>query len=905
MDFKVPDRNVSREAGETGVVGCTRPPGSGHASGPDLAVTRLAVEHAANAIFWITSDGRCVYANRSTCRMLGYSKDELLDTTVADLDLDFPPRRWPGFWASLRESDALEFTSVYRAKDGRVFPVEIAASLFEWDGEEYVVASAREITERRESERALREGQERLKILFEYAPDAYYLSDLGGRFVDVNRAAEELTGRSRVDLIGRSFLTLGLLDPAEVPKAARALSLNALGRPTGPGEFVLTRADGSTVWAEIRTYPLQIQGEFLILGIARDVTSRKRAEKELRLTQFTMDQAMDSVFWISMDGRFIHANEVACAELGFSVPQLQRKNVWDVDPNYDARKWRDLFDRIRIGGSETFTSEIIPGDGATVPVEVAISHLDFEGEEFAVALVRNIRERLLVNKAVERSEAEFRAIFEEAPYGILRTSKRGEVLMGNPALAEMLGYGHPRDLVGLDMGSQVWVSEEDRSGTVAVALQEGKIKSRTALWRRKDGEEITVRLSSRIVHDENGEVSFFEDMVEDISDQVRLEDQLRQAQKMEAVGQLTGGIAHDFNNLLSVILLNTELVRGSMEGDRELSLEDLQEVEDAARKAAAMTRKLLGFSRRAALTRMSVDLSGVVEEISSLLRRLLPENINLVVSTPPTAPRVEADRASIEQMILNLATNARDAMTSGGSMTIAVEQKDFVDRDTEEYPWIVPGSYVGILVRDTGVGMDGATQDRLFEPFFTTKPVGEGTGLGMAMVYGLTKQHGGFVLVNSEVDRGTEVGLYFPVAKRPEQKAPMPKRQVQPQAGTETILLVEDEDALRRSGKRVLERFGYAVLLAEDGREGLEVYRAHRNQVDLIISDMVMPRLGGAELYRALRDEGVEVPFLIVSGYTGDEATERRLLDPGVPILAKPWDIGDLLHHVRGVLDQE
>ena len=903
MDSRVARNELSSTTGGAVIGSLPAPDGVVPKPVFDPEVTRLAVEHAAIPILWITQDGHCGYANQAASRMLGYSKEELLQSTVSDLDLDFPPKRWPGFWDSLRDTTSLEFTSVYRSKDGRIFPVEIVASHFEHDGVEYAVASAREISERREAEKILRESQERLKVLFEYAPDAYYLSDLGGKFVDANRAAEDLVGYSRFDLIGRSFLTLGLLDPEQIPAAARTLSLNALGRPVGPGEVVLTRQDGTRVWVEIRTYPLQVQGEYLILGIARDITARKKAERELRLTQFTVDRAVDSVFWAGPDGRLLHANNAACRGLGYSRDQLLKKDIWEIDPNSTPEAWAELLARIREGGSETFTSEQVGEDGNRTPVEIAISHLEFEGEEYAVAFTRNIRERLLVERAVERSEAEFRAIFEQSPYGILRTRGNGEVLMANPAMAEMLGYGSPRDLRSVNMERDVWVRPSDRLRLVEAAFGTGKIEGEAVLWRRKDGEEITVRLSSRLVRDERGELEFFQDMVEDISEQVRLEDQLRQAQKMEAVGQLTGGIAHDFNNLLSVILLNSDLVRNAIETGNPFPMEDLEEVEEAARKAAAMTKKLLGFSRRASLTLIPTDLSRVVTNISTLLRRLLPENIQLAVEGEEGLPVVEADVGSVEQMILNLATNSRDAMPHGGTLSLAVGRRVITAEEAQDRSWMVPGTFVGIRVGDTGIGMDEATLERVFEPFFTTKPVGEGTGLGMAMVYGLTKQHGGFVNVQSVPNQGTWVELLFPLSLATAERRPSRKRDAGPQVGTETILLVEDEEALRRSGKRVLERFGYAVLLAADGIEGLEVFRENRGEIDLVVSDMVMPRLGGAELYRALRDEGEDVPFLMVSGYTGEEATERKILDPGVPILPKPWDISDLLSHVRGLLD--
>jgi PAS domain S-box-containing protein len=854
-------------------------------------------------IFWIMPDGRFAYANEAAGRMLGYPPEEIRGALAADLHIDFPPEHRPDFWEDLREGGALDFSSILRSREGRIFPVELAVSYCLHEGVEYAVTSAKEISERRETERALRESQERLKVLFEYAPDAYYLSDLGGKFVDANRAAEELTGYARYDLIGRSFLDLKLVDSEQIPLVARALSFNALGRPMRPGELLLTRKDGGRIWAEVRTYPLRIQGEYLILGIARDVTARKTAERELRLTQFTMDQAVDPVFWVALDGAILNANEAASRSLGYKLSQLLGKKVWEIDPTFDTQRWALLMERLRDEGPETFTSEHLTADGTLTPVEIMVSHVEFEGEEFVVASTRNIRERLLVEKAVERSEAEFRAIFEESPYGILRTSVDGEVLMANPAMAEILGYGVPEELKKLQMGRDVWAEEGEREEEVARARETGRIDGEKVRWRRKDGEEITVRLSSRLVRSDHPGGDYFEDMVEDVSEQVRLEEQLRQAQKMEAVGQLTGGIAHDFNNLLSVILLNSELVRTALEAGNPIPLDDLAEVEEAARKAAAMTRQLLGFSRKAALTKVPTDLGEVVGNLSAFMRRLLPENIRHEVEIESPIPLVEADIRSVEQILINLATNARDAMADGGALTLRVRAIPVGEEDAGDRPWVIPGTYVEVSAQDTGSGMDQATLKKVFEPFFTTKGMGQGTGLGMAMVYGLTKQHGGFVHIDSGLGEGTRVELLFPVTQENRTAPSKKERTEKPQTGNETILLVEDEEALRRSGKRVLERFGYTVVLAADGEEGLREFRSNREGIDLVISDMVMPNLGGAELYRALRDEGEMVPFLMVSGYTGDESMDRKLLDPGVMILPKPWDISDLLKQVRGLLD--
>jgi PAS domain S-box-containing protein len=606
-----------------------------------------------------------------------------------------------------------------------------------------------------------------------------------------------------------------------------------------------------------------------------------------------------------MDGRILDVNGAAVASLGYAKRNLVGKPIWELDPAVEPAEWAARREKIRSSGGMTFTSDHRCADGSLSPVEIAASHLEFEGEEFVVAFTRNIRERLQVERAVERSEADFRGLFEKAPYGIFRRTAEGQILMANPAFAEMLGYGDPGDLVSLRMGRDIWAEEEEWEEMAGRALDEAGLGGVHVTWKRRDGARITVRLYSRLVKNEEDEVEFFEEMAVDISDRVQLEEQLRQAQKMEAVGQLTGGIAHDFNNLMSVILLNTDLVRNAAESGRPLPMDDLVEVEEAARKAATMTSKLLGFSRRASLTRVPTYLPDIVSNLSSLLRRLLPEDIELRVEAEDPVCPVEADVGSVEQMILNLATNARDAMQSGGRLTLEVGNREVDEDERRDRPWLETGRYVSVGVSDTGVGMGEEVLERIFEPFFTTKPVGEGTGLGMAMVYGLTKQHGGFVTVESERGEGTRVELLFPASEElglPADPSPEPPSDP-PTHGSETILLVEDEAALRRSGKRVLERFGYRVLLAGDGEEGLRVFREGKDEVDLVISDMVMPRSGGADLYRALRDAGESVPFLLVSGYTGDEAMETTMLGPEVPIIPKPWDVNELLGQVRALLD--
>jgi len=384
-----------------------------------------------------------------------------------------------------------------------------------------------------------------------------------------------------------------------------------------------------------------------------------------------------------------------------------------------------------------------------------------------------------------------------------------------------------------------------------------------------------------------------------------LEAQLRQAQKLETIGQLAGGIAHDFNNILAVILANSELLASALPPDRADLIANLHKVQDAARGGASMVKGLLGFSRRADLSFTTLDLREVVADLSQMMRPILPDNVEMRIVAPPEPCPVWADSGALQQILLNLVTNARDAMAQGGTLTIEVARAPTRGSYPEAVPWVDAEAYYCVAVNDTGAGMDAATVERIFEPFFTTKAPGTGTGLGMAMVYGLTKQHGGFVHVYSEVGVGTAVKVYVPrSAAVATAAAAAPPELDQLVGGSETILLVEDKEELRTTTRRVLERLGYTVIEAADGEEGLALHRAERSRIDLILSDVLMPKLGGPALYQAVRETDPAARFLFTSGYSENDIGQRSLLEPGVLFVAKPWTISDLARQVRKVLDR-
>jgi len=501
-------------------------------------------------------------------------------------------------------------------------------------------------------------------------------------------------------------------------------------------------------------------------------------------------------------------------------------------------------------------------------------------------------------------QADHRALVKNAAYGIYVTSVDDRFITVNPALVEMLGYESIDELLSVKP-SEIYERPEERDRLISTHKDAERIEGVEARWRRRDGKRITARLSGRPVFREDGALEGFELIAEDVTHQRRLEDQLRQAQKMEAVGRLTGGIAHDFNNLLSIILTNAELVGQALPEEAVSAREELNDLEESAKRGASMIRKLLGFSRYDDLELREVDLRSLVGDMTAMLERLLPDNIVVKTSIDESVGYIQGDPGAIEQVLINLATNARDAMPKGGRLHVEVAPQYLDDAYCSTRPWVNHGQYACVSVSDTGAGMDEDIQRQIFEPFFTTKPADAGTGLGMSMVYGLVKQHGGFVHVYSELEHGTAVRVHFPEVGRVAHAA---SRCVSYETGalrgSATILLTEDETALRRAAKRVLETQGYSVFAAADGEEALATLDAHPSEIDLVISDLVMPRLGGAELYRAVRQRKPSVRFLMTSGFSATEMLERGSIDPEVPCLQKPWTVTELLWSVRDALEE-
>jgi PAS domain S-box-containing protein len=544
----------------------------------------------------------------------------------------------------------------------------------------------------------------------------------------------------------------------------------------------------------------------------------------------------------------------------------------------------------------------LAGDLTPGEYRKAIAHLALF---FAVALLICWFNAALraAQENLRRSESNFRSLVMNAPYGICRCDALGILQDANPALVAMFGYDSAVELRGRHLGS-LYADAQQWFQTADYFHARKEFNNLTTECIRKDGTTIVARISGRSIPNGKSGDSY-EIFIEDVTETRTLELQLRQAQKMEAIGRLAGGIAHDFNNLLMVISGYSEFLLERLGPDPRLR-GPAQEISNATQRATSLTRQLLAFSRKQMLAPKVLDLNEVVAENLKMLTRMIGEDIDLVMVPAPALGAVRADPGQIDQVIMNLAVNARDAMPQGGKLTIETANVALDEAFVRTHSPLTAGEYVMLAISDTGVGMDVDTQSRIFEPFFTTKGA-KGTGLGLSTVYGIVKQSGGFIFVDSQPQRGTAFRAYFPRVDGREDAAAAQDSLGLPHAdrGQETILLVEDEGNLRRLARQYLETQGYKILEAEDGAAALQIVDGYRGKIDLLLTDVIMPGMNGRELAAQIANLLPSMRVLYMSGYTENAVGHDGTIDVGVTLLQKPFSLPALKECVREVLDSE
>jgi two-component system, cell cycle sensor histidine kinase and response regulator CckA len=643
-----------------------------------------------------------------------------------------------------------------------------------------------------------------------------------------------------------------------------------------------------------------IYQHLLIYRIRRELLQREE------LFHLISENAADMIAVVDMEGRRIYNSLSYQKALGYSPEELQASSSFEqIHPDDRERVKESTEDARRSGIGKTLEYRLRHKNGTWLVLESTSSVIrNTKGEPEKLVIVnRDVTERKRAEEALRRSEAGFRSVVEDAPYGIYRASTTGKFLQVNPALRKMLGYEAAEDLLGRDLASEIFRHTGDYQRLIEFLTRTDEIKDVEVDWKRQDGTPITVRCSGRRVNDENGAPAYLEVFAEDVTEKRVLERQLRMAQKMEAIGRLSGGIAHDFNNLLGVIIGYSRVLRKALANNAALC-EHAVEIEKAGQRAASLTKQLLAFSRQQVLTPAVLNLNTLASDMEKMLPRLLGEDVEVSLTLDPDLGNVKADQSQIEQVIMNLAVNARDAMPMGGKLKIQTANMELDQAYTWNHPGSKVGSYVMLAVTDTGTGMDAGTLTHIFEPFFTTKERGKGTGLGLATVYGVVKQSNGYIWVDSAPGKGASFQIYLPRhVGEPvvdEQKVDLGEKL----GGSESILLVEDAEPLRKLAQTFLAAAGFRVLSAASGEDALEVAARHGGTFDLLLTDVVMPGMNGRVLAEQLLPRQPGMKVLYMSGYTDSFIAGHGVLDPGgAQLLHKPFTEEVLIRKVREVLD--
>jgi PAS domain S-box-containing protein len=641
-----------------------------------------------------------------------------------------------------------------------------------------------------------------------------------------------------------------------------------------------------------------------VANVLAEAIGRKHTEDELRQSEARFRSVVESNvigidFW-DLGGEITGANDAFLKMVGYTredfAAGLMRWTEMSL-PEYHKLDEKALEELASTGVCETYEKELVRKDGSRVPVLLGLAMLEGD-RQGGVGFVLDISDRKRAEESYRQSDSQFRALFENALDGVLIANDMGVCVDANPAACDLLGVSY-NEIIGRTINA--FTEQDDpveASHMFEQFLENGVLRGALRL-RRHDGNVMEVDFSATANFLPGRHLA----LLRDVTERRKLEEQLRLSQKLESVGMLAGGIAHDFNNLLTVIAGYSELTLRRLDKADPLA-ENIEEIKKAAERASSLTRQLLAFSRKQVLQPKILDLNSVIENIEKMLGRLIGEDMELRAVPGVGLGQVKADPGQIEQVIINLVVNARDAMPTGGQITIETANIYLDEAYARRHIAVQPGWYAMLAVTDTGCGMDAKTQENIFEPFFTTKEQGKGTGLGLSTVYGIVKQSGGNVWVYSEVGVGTTFKIYLPLVDEqvmePDVIAARPKNS----ASTETILLVEDEEMVRNLARAVLKMHGYTVLEAANGGEALLICQRHEGPIHLLLTDVVMPRMSGRELAEQLAGMRPDMRVLYMSGYPDQSIVHHGILDGDIALIGKPFTPDELVFKVAEVLHQ-
>lgn len=762
-----------------------------------------------------------------------------------------------------------------------------------------------------------RENREQLQKFTEYIPDMIWTMDLSGRFTYANSAVERTHGWTVDEYVKLTLPELVTPRQAAIDASLIKAELIKAADPRYNRKTVVSfeseelRKDGSTFWAEIHaTFLWSDDGKPAgIIGVTHDITERKQMEEELEknreLLQLITENMSDMIRLTDLQGNILYVSPSHFHGLGYKKEERLGMSVFDVVHPDDLEMVINKFSQGLVDGYQTrIEYRVRHKDGHYVWLDTVGDLVrDAQGVPKAVITCsRDITKRKLADDALRKSEERYRTIFEKTATANLVMAEDTTIIMANDNFARLSGYS--REEMEGKLSWTIFVHPDDLERMKAYhqkrRIDPGSVPSSYDFRLvSRQGEIRSMMMNVALVPESKTSIATLMDMTAS----KQLEAQFIQAQKMESVGRLAGGVAHDFNNMLSVILGNTELAMSKLKPGEHL-YKIVQEILNAGIRSADLTRQLLAFARKQAVAPKVLDLNDTVAGMLKMLRRLIGEDIDLGWHPGPRLWKVNIDPSQIDQLLANLAVNARDAIEKTGTVTIETSNQTCDQDYCSARPDCVPGDYVVLAVSDNGCGMEKKILANIFDPFFTTKKEGKGTGLGLATVYGIVKQNGGFINAYSEPGKGTTFSIHLPRYLKEAAESDRHKSEAKIQGGTETILIVEDEEAVLKLSKNMLVMLGYKVLTADGKDQALQLAEEYQENIDLLLTDVVMPGMSGKELADRLMALKPGLRCLYMSGYTADIIARQGILDEGIQFISKPFSLRDLAAKVRETLAQ-
>jgi two-component system cell cycle sensor histidine kinase/response regulator CckA len=867
---------------------------------------RDLVDNALVGVFKTNLKGNILYVNKALSNMLGFETLEEMKAGGVLVKYKNLKDRLVLIETLMKRGKVESFEVELLTKKGKTKSVLISAIL----DKDIISGMIMDITERKLAEEALRESESKFRTLAQTNAAAIFIIQ-GNNFKYVNPALELISGYPVEELMTMNFWDLVHPEFQELVKE-RGLARQRGEKVPSRYEFKIITKNGETCWLDTTAGVLDYEGEPATIAVAIEITNRKQAEtarleseEKFRAISST---AVDAILVMDDNGRISYWNPSAERIFGYTSEEAIGKelHLFLAPRRYHEaymegfKKFRETGQGPAIGKTSEFYA--VRKDGTEFPIEVSTSAIQVKGKWHSVGVVRDITARKIAERAVRESEQNYRALFEESKDVIYISTPEGKFLDINPAGIELFRYPSKEEFLQIDITHDLYISPVDREKLQKVLTRQGYVKDYEVVFRRKDGEYVTVLLTSTIVRDEQGEIVAYRGIMKDITERKKLEEQLLQAQKMEAIGQLAGGIAHDFNNILTAIIGFANLLKTETSKD-DILRSYVTPILNSAERAANLTQALLAFSRRQIISPKPVNLNEIIQRLERLLSMVIGEDIELSTMLTDRDSIIMADSGQIEQVLMNLATNARDSMPDGGKLTISTKLVELDSEFIKTHGFGRPGAYVLVSVEDTGRGIDEKTKGRIFEPFFTTKEVGKGTGLGLAMVYGIIKQHEGYINLYSEQDTGTIFNIYLPLIKSEVEETKLEDLLVL-KGGVETVLVAEDDEPVRDLIKEVLSGYGYKVMEAGDGEEAVSRFKENKDKIQLLILDVIMPKKNGKEAYDEIKVIKPDIKAIFTSGYNADIIHKKGILDEGLDFILKPISPDGLLRKMREVLDK-